>query len=190
MFSFFKSHTPQDEMRRALAAFEKVSSITSDSREARSMRLRMGLICRAHLDKTFIAGAEQTAVWQEQARVALLASQPLPELPKASKFQKIRAADAEIYAYLPEEFVNEAFDLGSKYQKMEVSAHKAIDAMQGLANHISRYELRLQEPFQVLDFLREELAAQAALVAQAELLAEPPADAGEGASAPLESVRP
>lgn len=186
MFSFFNRNKPEDEMRRAVAAFEKVTSIASDSREARSMRMRMGLICRAHLDKTFIAGAEQTAVWQEQARVALLASQPLPDLPKASKFQKIRATDTEIYAYLPEEFVNEAFELGSKYQKMELSAYKSIDAMQGLANQISRYELRLDEPFQVLDFLREELAAQAALAAK------PTADEGEGEGelTPRESARP
>ena len=40
---------------------------------------------------------------------------------------------------------------------------KAIEAMQALAQQISYYELRLPEPFQVLDFLREELAAEAAL---------------------------
>ncbi len=37
--------------------------------------------------------------------------------------------------------------------------------MQALANQLSRYELRLPEPFQVLDFLRQELAAEAALQA-------------------------
>jgi hypothetical protein len=31
--------------------------------------------------------------------------------------------------------------------------------MQALANQISYYDLRLQEPFQVLSFLRDELAA-------------------------------
>jgi hypothetical protein len=53
--------------------------------------------------------------------------------------------------------------LGSRYQKTELSAPKAIEAMQALANQISYYELRLEEPFQVLGFLRDELAAQAAL---------------------------
>lgn len=168
MFSFFKRNTPADEMRRAEAAFEKVASLSSDSHEARSLRLRMGMICRAHLDKTFVAGAEQTAVWQEQARAALIAGTPLPEVPVPSKFQKILTNESEIYAYLPEEFVVEAFGLGSRYQKMELSAPKAIEAMQALANQISRYELRLSEPFQVLDFLREELAAQAAALQAAE----------------------
>jgi fructose-specific component phosphotransferase system IIB-like protein len=183
MFGLFTRSKPVDEMRRAVVAFEKVASLKGDSREAKSLRLRMGMICRAHLDKTFIAGAEQTAVWEELARAALLEGSPLPEAPKASKFQKIRAGDTDIYAYLPEEFVTEAFALGARYQKTELSAPKAIEAMQALAHQISYYELRLQEPFQVLDFLREELAAEAALQEAAEALpgsAHPP----EGATPP------
>jgi hypothetical protein len=67
MFNLFNRNNPADEMKRAIAAYEKVTSIESDSREARSLRMRMGMLCRAHLDKTFIAGAEQTAAWQELA---------------------------------------------------------------------------------------------------------------------------
>jgi hypothetical protein len=163
MFGLFTRNKPVDDMRRAEAAYEKVASLKGDSRDARSLRLRMGLICRAHLDKTFVAGAEQTALWEESARKALMDGMPLPEAPKPSKFQKILSSDTEIYAYLPEEFVTVAFTLGSRYQKTELSALQAIEAMQALAQQISYYELRLQEPFQVLDFLREELAAQAAL---------------------------
>lgn len=168
MFGLFTRNKPLDDMRRAEAAYEKVASLKGDSHDARSMRLRMGLICRAHLDKTFVAGAEQTAAWQELARQSLLEGLPLPEAPKPSLFQKIRSGDSDIYAYLPEEFVLEAFALGSRYQKTDLSAPQAIEAMQALARHISQYELRLPEPFQVLDFLREELAAQAALRASAE----------------------
>jgi hypothetical protein len=163
MFGLFARNKPADEMHRAQAAYEKVASLKGDSHDARSLRLRMGLICRAHLDKTFIDGAEQTAGWEERARTALIQGVPLPEAPKPSAFQKIPSGDTEIYAYLPEEFVNEAFALGARYQRTELSAHKAIEAMQALAKQISYYELRLPEPFQVLDFLREELAAQAAM---------------------------
>ena len=55
----------------------------------------------------------------------------------------------------------EAFGLGARYQKAELPAAKAIEAMQALANQISYYDLRLEEPFQALTFLREELAAEA-----------------------------
>ncbi len=160
MLSIFNRNNPADEMKRAVAAFEKVVSLDSDTREARSLRMRMGMLCRAHLDKTFVAGAEQTAAWQELASLSIAAGKPVPELPVASKFQKIRAGESDVYAYLPEEYATEAFAMGARYQKMELSAQKAIEAMQALANQISYYDLRLQEPFQVLSFLRDELAAQ------------------------------
>lgn len=184
MLSLFHRNSPADEMRRAVAAFEKVTSIASDSRDARSLRMRMGMICRAHLDKTFIAGAEQTAAWQEVARLALIAGKPVPEAPTPSKFQKIRAGESDIYAYLPEEYVTEAFALGARYQKTDLSAPKAIEAMQALANQISYYELRLEEPFLALSFLRDELAEQAALEEAANALAQP---ATEGDDAALSS---
>jgi len=168
MFNLFNRNNPADEMKRAIAAYEKVTSIESDSREARSLRMRMGMLCRAHLDKTFIAGAEQTAAWQELVSLSLKAGKPMPEAPTPSKFQKIRTGDSDVYAYLPEDFVIEAFGLGARYQKAELSAPKAIEAMQALANQISRYDLRLEEPFQALTFLREELAEQAAAEAAAQ----------------------
>jgi hypothetical protein len=130
--------------------------------------MRMGMLCRAHLDKTFIAGAEQTAAWQELAGMAIAAGKPVPDLPVPSKFQKIRAGESDVYAYLPEEYVTEAFGIGARYQKMELPAPKAIEAMQALANQISYYDLRLQEPFQVLGFLRDELAAEEGLQAKSD----------------------
>lgn len=166
MFKLFSRNSPVDEMKRAVAAFEKVTSIETDSRDARNLRMRMGMLCRAHLDKTFIAGAEQTAAWDEVAILSLRAGKPLPDEPKPSKFQKIRAGDSDVYAYLPEEYVTEAFSLGARYQKAELSAQKAIEAMQALANQISYYDLRLEEPFQALTFLSDELAAQAAAEAE------------------------
>ena len=160
MLGFFNKNNPAEDMKRAVAAYEKVLSLKSDTHDARIVRMRMGMLCRAHLDKTFIAGAEQTALWQEQANLALMEGKPAPDLPTASKFQKIRAGEADIYVYLPEEHANEAFGLGARYQKMEITAPKAIEAMQALANQISYYDLRLKEPFQVMNFLREELASQ------------------------------
>ena len=64
MFSLFKSQpTQQDLQARAKEAYEKVVGMTADTMEARSKRRGMALLCCAHLDKTFIAGAERTADW-------------------------------------------------------------------------------------------------------------------------------
>lgn len=166
MFSFLSKPSPEDEMKQARALFEKVAALKSDSHEAHSLRLRMGMLCRAHLDKTFVAGAEQTANWQELAAVAVASGEPPPDVPVPSKFQKIKSGESEVFVYLPEEYANEAFILGCKYQKTELSAQKAIEAMQALANQISYYELRLKEPFLALSFLRDELAAEAAAAEQ------------------------
>lgn len=157
----FKRSNPEDDMKRAKAAYEKAVSLTSDSRDARSMRMRMGLLCRAHIDKTFVAGAEQIALWQDRAAAALAKDEPLPEAPTASRFQKIKTGDTEVFVYLPEEFASHVFALGAKYQRAQIGAQQAIDAVQGIANQLCVYELGLEEPFQALAFLREELAAQA-----------------------------
>jgi hypothetical protein len=159
MFTFFNRTNPEDEMKRAKAAFEKVAELKSDSREARSARMRMGLLCCAYLDKTFIAGAEQTASWQDATMMALSQGKTPPEPPEATTYQKIKSGEAEVYVYLPIDYSQEAFLLGAKYQKTEISAEKAIELMQALANQVSYYELKLDEPFQVLRFLRDEIEA-------------------------------
>ena len=144
-------------MKKAQALFDKVTSTKSDSRDARSMRIRMGLLCRAHLDKSFVTGAELTASWQELAALAIANGKDKPPMPEPSVFQKIKAGENEIYVYLPEEYAHEAFNLGARYQRAEIPAPQAIETMQGLANQICLYELKLTEPFQVLQFLRDEL---------------------------------
>jgi hypothetical protein len=157
MFSLFFPKKSDDEMQKAQALFEKVTSSKSDSREARSLRVRMALLCRAHLDKSFVTGAEQMASWQELAALAIANGKEKPPQPEPSVFQKIKAGDNDVYVYLPEEYAHEAYFLGARYQRAEMPALQAIDTMQGLANQICLYELRLSEPFQVLQFLRDEL---------------------------------
>ncbi len=181
MFAFLNKPSPEEEMKQARALFEKIATLKSDSREAHSLRVRMGMLVRAHMDKTFVAGAEQTVQWQEMAAVATARGEPSPELPIPSKFQKIRSGESEVFVYLPEEYAKEAFILGSKYQKTEVTAAKAIEAMQALANQVSYYELRLKEPFVALSFLRDELAAQASAAESADATDQAADAAAEGA---------
>lgn len=158
MFSIFGPKNSDDEMKNAQALFDKVVASKSDSREARSLRIRMGLLCRAHLDKSFVTGAEQMASWQELAALAIANGKEKPPLPEPSVFQKIKAGENDVYVYLPEEYAHEAHILGGRYQSADIPALQAIETMQGLANQICLYELRLTEPFQVLQFLRDELS--------------------------------
>jgi hypothetical protein len=73
-------------------------------------------------------------------------------------FQKIKAGENEVYVYLPEKYAHEAFFLGARYQRAEIPSLKALETMQGLANKLCYDELKLAQPFQVLQFLRDESA--------------------------------
>lgn len=145
-------------MNTAQALFEKVIASKTDTREARGLRIRLGLLCRAHLDKSFVTGAEQMASWQALAALAIANGKDKPPLPEPSVFQKIKVGENEVFVYLPEEYAHAAHALGGRYQSADIPALQAIETMQGLANQICLYELRLNEPFQVLQFLRDELS--------------------------------
>lgn len=153
---FKKSQT--DERALAVAAYEKVISLTQDSREARSMRVRMALLCRSHLDKTFIAGAELTSAYLDQVAVAIARAQPKPEPPEVSCYQYVKTSKGdEVCVYLPEEFSGEAFSLGALYQRTEMDAMQVIGAMQGLADRLFIDQFKLTDTLTVLHFLREEV---------------------------------
>jgi hypothetical protein len=158
MFSIFQDKSPEAEKKQAAALFEKVVSSKADTREARSLRARIALLCRAHLDKTFVAGAELADHHDTLAALALAQGSAAPEPPQAPLFHVVSTGERSVYTYLPKEYAEVAFTLGARYQRTEITAQQAIDSMQGLANQLFLYELRLDEPLQVLQFLRDELA--------------------------------
>jgi hypothetical protein len=160
MFNIFKK--PEDDERtRAIAAFEKAISLTSDGHEARSLRLRLGMLCRAHLDKTFIAGAQQMESHELACALAIQQGKPMPEPPQAPLFQTVKSSSGEAQVYLPKEYADEAFAIGMLYQKTELSAEQALAAAQRLADRISYDALKLTTAFVALQFLRDELPAEA-----------------------------
>ncbi|MEY4654000.1 MAG: hypothetical protein RI884_2581 [Pseudomonadota bacterium] len=180
MFKIFKK--PEDDERaRAVAAYEKAVSLTSDGHEARSLRLRMSMLCRAHLDKTFVAGAQAMEAYEAACMVAIQQAKPQPDPPQAALFQSVKSTAGEVQVYLPQEYADEAFAIGMLYQKTELSAEQAIEAAQRLADRIAYDALKLTAPFTALQFLRDELAAEAEAQAEAE-----DGEAQEGGDAPAE----
>lgn len=164
MFNIFKK-PEEDERTRAVNAYEKTVALTGDGHEAHSMRLRLGMLCRAHLDKTFISGAQQTEAHEIACALAIQQGKKTPEPPQASLFQKVKSTAGDVLVYLPREFADEAFAIGMLYQRTELNAEQAIKAAQRLADRISFDALKLHTPFVALQFLRDELAEQAAAAA-------------------------
>lgn len=163
MFSkLFQDDSEPAQKERAKLAFEKITSLKKDGgREARSARIRMVLLCRAHLDKSFVEGAEKTVAYDQLAMQAIVAGQDKPPPPTASEFQQVAAVSGDkVWVYLPQEYADLAFSLGAGYQRTDLSAEEAIDAMQALADQIFSLELGVHDPFLVLQFLRDETGHQ------------------------------
>jgi hypothetical protein len=164
MFSkLFQDDSESAQKDRAKLAFEKISSLKKEGgRDSRSARIRMVLLCRAHLDKTFVEGAEKTAVYEEEVMQAIVAGSEKPPAPQAAEFQQVASVSGDkVWVYLPSEYAEIAFALGGSYQRTDLSAEQAIEAMQGLANQIFSTELGIDDPFLVLQFLRDEIGAPA-----------------------------
>lgn len=160
MFSLFKgSESPEVLKKRAKQAYEKVIELTADTFEANRLRRGMALLCCAHLDKTFISGAERMADWQQMAAFAVAKSEEPPPLPKADNYQKIRSGKTDMWVYLPTEYVDNAFLFGAKYQRTELNSEQAIKAVQQLADNLCLSEIGLGFEIVVLKFLRQELSA-------------------------------
>ena len=158
MFSIFKgSESPEVLKKRAKQAYEKVIELSADTFEANRMRRGMAMLCCAHLDKTFISGAERMADWQQMAAFAVAKSEEPPPLPKADCYQKIRSGKTDMWAYLPSEYADSAFLFGAKYQRTELTCEQAITAMQQLSDNLCMSEIGLGFEIVVLKFLRQEL---------------------------------
>ena len=147
----------KEEMLKAKQEYEKACNDTGDTRPEIAARIRVGLRCRAVLDKTFIEGAEKTADYTERSMMALASGDEKPKPPAATSFQTIKSVNGEILAYIPLEYAEEVFKIGAAFQLEEVSAEQAIELAQVVAEKISE-DIHLEPPIQALGFLREELA--------------------------------
>ncbi len=93
----------------------------------------MGLLCRAHIDKTFIDGAEKTSAWQDQVSAAIAKGHVAPPAPVHTLYQMVCTGSAEVTVYLPQEFVAQAFLLGGRYlsSSVRLCASSQLAVVQG-----------------------------------------------------------
>ncbi len=152
----------KDTQKEAMVAAKRDFEIASDPDapgSVRRIRSRVALRCKALLDKTFVDGAQRTERHEQAVIVAINNGKPQPEAPKAKSFGTVPAFDHEVMAFLPQEFADRAFDLGRRYQRVEIDAKQAIDYMQALADEVCA-TLQVDPPFEALRFLRDEIAAE------------------------------
>ncbi len=152
----------KDTQKEAMIAAKRDFEIVSDPDapgSVRRIRSRVALRCKALLDKTFVEGAQRTERHEQAVIIAINEGKPQPEAPKARSFGTVPAFDHEVMAFLPQEVADRAFDLGRRYQRVEIDAKQAIDYMQALADELCA-TLQVDPPFEALRFLRDELAEE------------------------------
>ena len=152
----------KDTQKEAMIAAKRDFEIVSDPDapgSVRRVRSRVALRCTALLDKTFVEGAQRTERHEQAVIIAINEGKPQPEAPKARSFGTVPAFDHEVMAFLPQEVADRAFDLGRRYQRVEIDAKQAIDYMQALADELCA-TLQVDPPFEALRFLRDELAEE------------------------------
>lgn len=150
--------TQKEAMIAAKRDFETVSDPDAPG-SVRRIRSRVALRCKALLDKTFVEGAQRTERHEQAVIIAINEGKPQPEAPKARSFGTVPAFDHDVMAFLPQEVADRAFDLGRRYQRVEIDAKQAIDYMQALADELCA-TLQVDPPFEALRFLRDELAEE------------------------------
>ncbi|OUV99799.1 MAG: hypothetical protein CBD16_07525 [Betaproteobacteria bacterium TMED156] len=135
--------------------FDLACNFDEDTRERKSIRIKIALRCRAVIDKTFVEGAEKFAKYKTDKLKAIWDQNKLPPEPEASSFQTINSMNGEIIGYIPKEYANQIFKIAGDYQNEEITIQSAIRQTQFIADEISS-RLSLEESFKTLNFLREE----------------------------------
>lgn len=161
MISLFgKKPSKRDEARAtAKAEYEEALNADVASRVGRALAVRAGARAKAHLDKTFISGADKAVAYDTARALALAQGDERPEPPRADAYQTIKSVKGDIVVFMPTHFAEKVFRLGMQYQLTEISAEEAVAGAQEVADILSR-ELQLEQPFVALEFLRAELASE------------------------------
>lgn len=154
--SILKKRAVKKAMENAKASYVKAAGMSGLTREARIFKARIAGRSKAHLDKVFIEGAEQSEAFQEACLAALSDGRERPPMPDPQPFQTVQTKTETVYTFVPAEFAKEMYALGSLYQAVSISLNEALKLAQEVADKVS-YDIGIEEPFVAVQFLRDEL---------------------------------
>ena len=165
---FFLNHS-KDLEDQAIADFEEAKR-EKLTEENRAFKMKIAHRTRAHIDLTFIEGAQKLGKFHQDHLTAIAKQLEGPDRPNYTPFQKIKTLDSEVVAYLPNFEAQQIFDLGGKYQTQQISVSEALTEVQTIADTIF-HKFDISVSLSTLGFLRDELERNPAL-AKSEPVAE------------------
>ena len=157
----FFSKSSKDLEEQAEADFEeaKREKLTEKNR---AFKMKIAHRTRAHIDLTFIEGAQKLGKYHQANLNAIAQQLEGPERPSYTPFQKIKTLDSEVIAYLPNFEAQQIFDLGGKYQIQQINVSEALTAVQSIADTIF-HDFDISVSLSTLGFLRDEIERNPAL---------------------------
>lgn len=166
--------TERKERAGARAIFERAVALDGDSREKRATRIRAALRTKAVLDKIFLEGSRTTAIHAEDDMIAAAGGEETSTskvLNESLCFQTVKSLNGVTLAYVPFHYAEKMFELGSLYEREEISAKVAVAKALEIGNRLADelcLDLYLVQPIEPLAFLREKIELEEAAAAQAE----------------------
>ena len=157
----FFNKSSKDIEEQAQADFEeaKREKLTEKNR---AFKMKIAHRTRAHIDLTFIEGAQKLGKYHQANLNAIAKQLEGPERPSYTPFQKIKTLDSEVIAYLPNFEAQQVFDLGGKYQIQQINVSEALTAVQSIADTIF-HDFDISVSLSTLGFLRDEIERNPAL---------------------------
>jgi hypothetical protein len=151
----FKGMKDSRERQKAKAFYDAATSEPSNARDARKTKSILGNRCNAFIDLTFIEGAKKTTAYIEAATKARSEGKPAPPQPSTSAYKEVRTMGGKVWVYLPQNYANEIFFLGSKYQQDLIAKDRVIELAKSIADELTE-ALELDHPLIPLGFLVNE----------------------------------
>ena len=153
MVFFNKSSKDLEEQAQADFEEAKREKLTEKNR---AFKMKIAHRTRAHIDLTFIEGAQKLGKYHQANLTAIAKQLEGPEKPSYTPFQKIKTLDSEVTAYLPNFEAQQIFDLGGKYQTAQISVSEALTAVQSIADSIF-HNFDISVSLSTLGFLHDEI---------------------------------
>ena len=154
----FKGIKQTKERQKAKSFYDSSSSLPPTSRETRKLRSVLGNRLTAFIDLTFIDGAKRTQAYIEAAEAALAQGKSAPEKPAVPCYREVKTVGGAVWVYLPQNYCDQFFNLGSKYQQSAITPAAVLEVSSALAQEISE-SLLLDHPITPLQFLANDIAS-------------------------------
>ena len=154
----FEGMKKTKERQKAKSFYDRSASLPPTSRETRKLRSVLGNRTTAFIDLTFIDGAKRTQAYIEATQIALAQGKPAPEKPAIPCYREVKTVGGSVWVYLPQNYCDQFFMLGSKYQQSAITPAAVLEISYTLAQEISE-SLLLDHPITPLRFLANDLAS-------------------------------